>query len=160
MDSFKRSISTHIFTLVGFHFVPWFPLSLSVGYLTSIDSIHQWPVIRWWTIMFNLDAFIHMMGHVLVAVFVEYIQAWWHSTYATSLIVSLFVRCHFSWPDSSILSDIFIHYGDLVHYILYVAMTTCDISLLFLFMAIVLLCIWDCYMYICSHLLRFIIVLY
>ena len=123
-----------------------------MGYLTSVNSIHQWLVIRQWTIMFELDIFIHMMGHVLVAVCVEDLQAWWHSTYATSLIVSIFMRCQLSWPNSSVLWDIFIHYGDLVHYILYVAMTTCDICLLCLFMAIVLLCIQDYYTsYFLSH---------
>ena len=39
MDSFKCSTSTHLFTFVCFHFVPWFPFSLSMGYLTSINSI-------------------------------------------------------------------------------------------------------------------------
>ena len=57
------------------------------------------------------------------------------------LIMPVFIRCQLSWPDSSVLSDIFIHYGYLVHYILYVAMTTCDICLLCLFISIVLLCI-------------------
>ena len=103
---------------------------------------------------------IRVMGHVLIAFCVEDLRAWWHSTCITSLMVLVFMRCHLSWPDSIILSNIFIHYGDLLHYILYVAMTTCDICLLFLFMAIVLLCIRDCYTYICSHMLGFIIVLY
>ena len=141
-------------------FVPWFPLSLSVRYLASVNGIHQWTVIRRWSIIFDLDTFIHVMGYVLIAVCVEDLQTWWHSICTTSLIMPVFMRCQLSWPDSIILSNIFIHYGDLVHYILYVAMTTCDICLLFLFMAIVLLCIWDCYMYICSHMLGFIIVLY
>ena len=144
--------STHLFTLFRLHFVPWFPLSLSMGYLASFNGRHQWSVIRRWTIMFDLDTFIHMIRYELVAVCIEDLRSWWHSTYATSLIVPIFMRCHFSWPDSSILLDIFIHYGDIVHYILYVAMTTCDICILCLFMAIVLLCIWDCYtMYLQSH---------
>ena len=71
--------------------------------------------------------FIRMMGHVPVVVCIEYLRAWWHFIYATSLIVPIFMRYHLSWPDSSILSDIFIHYGYLVHYISYMAMTTCDI---------------------------------
>ena len=82
------------------------------------------------------------------------------------------------------MSDIFIHYGDLdpfyifnfygdpdplyifimkilIYYILCVAMTKCvTFCISCLFMAIVLLCIRDCYMYICSHMQRLIIVLY
>ena len=125
--------------------LPWFRFSLLVRCLASFNDIHQWPVMRWWSIMFNLDTFIHVMGHVLVAICVKDLWDWWHFTYATSLIVSVFMRCHLSWLDSSILSDIFIHYENIVHYILYVAITTCDICLLCLFMAIVLLCIRDCY---------------
>ena len=68
------------------------------------------------------------------------------------------MRCQLSWLYSSILPYIFIHYGDLIHCILYVVMTTHGICISFLFMAIVLLCISDCYMYICSHMMRFIIV--
>ena len=150
----------HLFTLVRLHSVPWFTLSLSVGDLTSVNGIHQWSVIRRWSIMFELDTFIRVMGHVLIAVCIEDLWDWWHSAYATSLIMPVFMRCQVSCPDSSILSDTFIHYGDLVLYILYVAMTTCDICILCLFMAIVLLCIRDCYVYIFIHMLRFIIVLY
>ena len=139
MDSLKCLTSTHLFTLVRLHYVPWFPFSLSVGYLTSVNGIHQWPVIKWCSIMFDLDTFICVMGHVPVAVCVEHLWAWWHSIYATSLTVPVFMRYQFSWPDSSVLSYIFIHYGDLFHCILYMAMTTCDICILFLFMAIILL---------------------
>ena len=81
------------------------------------------------------------------------------------------------------MSDIFSHYGDLdpwyifnfhgdlgplyvfiieilIYYILYMAMTThVTVCISWLFMAIVLLCIWDCYMYL-SHVQSFIIVLY
>ena len=50
--------------------VPWFPFSSSVGDLASVNDIHQWPVIRRWTAMFNLDTYIHIVGLVLVPVFV------------------------------------------------------------------------------------------
>ena len=137
MGSFKCSTSTHLFKLFGLHFVPWFPFSLSVGDLASVNGIHQWPIIKWWTTMFDLDTSIHIVWHVLIVVYIEYLWDWWHSTYATSFIVQVFLRCHLSWPNSNILSDIFIHYGDLVHCTLYVVMTTHDICISCLFMGIV-----------------------
>ena len=82
--------------------VPWFPLSLSVGNLASVNGIHQWPVIRRWTTMFDLDTSIRIVGHVLIAVCVEDFLDWWHSIYATSLIVLVFMRFQCSWFDSSI----------------------------------------------------------
>ena len=82
--------------------VPWFQFSLSVGDLASVNSIHQWLVIRWWTTMFDLDTSIHIVGHVLVAVGVEDLPDWWHFLYATSLIVPLFMRFQLSWLDSSL----------------------------------------------------------
>ena len=93
----------HIYShLLDCTVVPWFPFSLSVGDLASINSIHQWPVIRWWTTMFDLDTFIHIIGHVLIAVCVEDFPNWWHSTYATSLIVPVFMIFWLSWLDSNI----------------------------------------------------------
>jgi len=82
--------------------VPWFPFSLSVGDLASVNGIHQWPVIRRWTTMFDLDTSIRIVGHVLVAVCVEDFLDWWHILYATSLIVPVFMRFQLSWLDSSI----------------------------------------------------------
>ena len=102
MDYFKCLTSTHIFTLVLLHYVPWFPFSLSMGYHASVNGIHQWPIIRRCSIMFDLDTFICMMGHVLVAICVEDLRAWWNSIYSTSLIVLVFMRCQLSWLDSSV----------------------------------------------------------
>ena len=39
--------------------------------------------------MFDLDTFIRIVGHVLVAVCVEEFPDWWHLLYATSLIVPI-----------------------------------------------------------------------
>ena len=83
-----------------------------------VNNIHQWLVIRRWTAMFDLDTSIHIVGHVLVEVCVEDLPAWWHSIYATSLIVPIFMRCQLFWPYSNVLSDIFIHYWD--RYSLYI----------------------------------------
>ena len=142
----------------------------------SVNGIHQWLAIRWWTTMFDLDTFIHIVGHVLIAVRVEEIPAWWYSIYATSLIVPVFMRFQLSWRDSSVyqissaIMEILIHcvysiimeiliyctssstLEILIYCILYVAMTThvtfCKSCL---FMAIVILCIWDCSMYLYSY---------
>ena len=113
--------------------------------------------------MFNLDTSIHIVGHVLVAVCVEYLLDWWHLLYATPLIVPVFMRFQLSWLDSSIcqifpatmeilICYIFSHYGDhgplyifIMEILIYVYCTWYHV--LCLFMAIVLLCIWDCYMY-------------
>ena len=59
-------------------------------------------VIRWWTTMFNLDTYIHIVRHVLIVVFVEDLPSWWNSTYSTSLIVPVFMRFQLSWFDSSV----------------------------------------------------------
>ena len=40
MDSSKCSTSTHLFTLVRSHYVPWFPFSLLVGYIVSVNDLH------------------------------------------------------------------------------------------------------------------------
>ena len=37
--------------------------------------------------MFNLNTFIRIAGHVLIAVCVEDLPNWWHLLYASSLIV-------------------------------------------------------------------------
>ena len=66
--------------------------------------------------MFDLDTSIHIVGHVLVVVCVEYLLDWWHLLYATSLIMPVFMRFHLSWLDSSIcqifpaILEILIHY--------------------------------------------------
>ena len=160
----------HIYShLLVFTLVPWFAFSLSVGDLVSINGIHKWPVIRRWTTMFDLDTSIHIVGHVLIAVCVEDLPYWWHLLYATSLIVPVFIRFQLSWLDSSIcqifpatmeilIYYIFSHYGDhgplyifIMEILIYVYCTWwwplmwCFLSCLF--MAIVLLCIWDYYMY-------------
>ena len=88
----------HIYShLVDCTLVPWFPFSLSAGDLASINGIHQWLVIKWWTTMFDLDTSIHIVGHVLVAVCVEYLSVWWHSIYSTSLMMPVFMRFYLSW---------------------------------------------------------------
>ena len=120
--------------------LPWFPFSLLVGNLTSVNGINQWSIIKLWTIMFNLNTFIHVMENILIVVCAEHLRAWWNHTYSTSLIMSVFMRCHLSWPNSSILSYIFIHYGNIVHSMCMV-MTTHDIYISCLFMSIVILCI-------------------
>ena len=102
MDYFKCSTSTHLFTLVWLHSVPWFPLSLSVVYLTYVNGIHQWLVIRWWNTMFNLDTSIYIVGYVLAVVCVEEFLDWWHFIYATSLIMPVFMIFELSWLDSSV----------------------------------------------------------
>ena len=143
--------------------VPWFPFSLSVGDLTSVNGIHQWPVIRWWTTMFDLGTSIHIVGHVLVAVYVEDLPDWWHLLYSTSLIMPVFMRFQLSWLDSNIcqtfpaIMEILIHCTSsstleiMIYCILYMAMTThVTFCISCLFMAIVLSCIWDCYMYLQS----------
>ena len=140
--------------------VPWFPFSLLVGDLESVNGIHQWLVIIWWTTMFNLNTSIHIVGHVLVAVCVEYLPAWWHSMYSTSLTVLVFMRYQISWFDSIVYQISSSIMEILIHCILYVVMSTHDICISCLFMDIVLLCIRSCYMYICIHMQRLIIVLY
>ena len=80
--------------------------------------------------------------------------------HATSFIVPVVKRCQLSWLYSSVYKMSSSIMEILIHCILYVVMTTHDICISCLFMAIVLLCIWDCYMYIYSHKTRFIIVLY
>ena len=94
MDYFKCLTSTHLFTLVRLHSIPWFPFpfSLSVGDLASVNDIHQWPVIKWWTTMFDLETSIHIGVHALVSDCVEDLWDWWHFIYATSLIMPVFMR--------------------------------------------------------------------
>ena len=113
MDSSKYSTSTHLFTLVRFHFVPWFPFSLSVGDLASVNGIHQWSVIRHWSVMFEFDTFIRVMRHVLATICVEDLWVWWHSIYATSLFVPVSMRFQLSCPYSSVPFDFFIQNGGL-----------------------------------------------
>ena len=97
--------------------VPWFPFSLSVGDLVSVNGIHQWLVIRRWTTMFELDTSIHIVGHVLVVVCVEDFLHWWHILYATSLNVPFFMRFQLSWLDSSICQIFPAIMENLIHYI-------------------------------------------
>ena len=106
----------HIYShLLVYILVPWFPFSLSVGDLASVNNIHQWPVIRQWTTMFGLDTSIHIVGHVHVEVCVEYFPYWWHFIYVTSLIMLVFMRFQLLWLDSSIcqiyssITEILIH---------------------------------------------------
>ena len=136
MDYFNCSNSTHLFTLVRLHFVPWFPFSVSMGYLTSVNGIHQWPVIRQWTTMFDLNTSIPIVGHVLVAVCVEDLSYWWHPLYATSLIMPVLMRFQPSWLDTSVCQifpatmEILIYCISssileiLIYFILYMVMTT------------------------------------
>ena len=117
--------------------------------------------------MFNLDTSIHIIGHVLVAVCVEDFPYWWYLLYATSLIVPVFMRFSALVTWFQYMSDISSHYGDLdplyifsLHgdhdplyiFILWIliylyCMWRSPHILSCLFMAIVLLCIRDCYMY-------------
>ena len=170
MDYSKCSTSTHLFTLVRLHSIPWFPFALLVGDLASVNGIHQWPVIRRWTTIFDLSTSISIVGHVLVAICVEEFPAWWDSTYATSLIVLAFMRFQLLWFDSSVcqissaIMEILIHCISsaimeiliycifsstleiLIYCILYMAMTThVTFCISCLFVSIVLLCIWNCY---------------
>ena len=142
MDTFKSSTSTHLFTLGRFHSIPWFPLSLSVGYLASINTIHQWPVIRWWTTMFDLDTSIRIVGHVLVAVCVEDFPDWWHPLYAASLIVPLFMRFQLSWLDSSICQT----------FLAIMEILICYISSVF--MEIMILCIYSSWRFWAIYIVR------
>ena len=120
----------HIYShLLDCTLVPWFPFSLSMGDLMSVNGIHQWLVIRRWTTMFNLDTSIHIVGLVLIVVCVEGLPDWWHLLYATSLdrasvheILSLVI-----WFQC--MSGIFSHYGDL------------DPLYIFSFMEILVVCI-------------------
>ena len=169
MYSSKCSTSTHLFTLVRFHYVPWFPFSLSVGDLASVNGIHQWPVIRRWTTMFNLDTYIHIVGHVLsglcrrpsilVAFHIWYLldhasvhELWWFDSSVYQISSSTMeILIHFI---SSVIMEILIHCISsstleiLIYCILYVAMTThVTFCISFIFMAIVILCIRDCSMY-------------
>ena len=52
--------------------------------------------------MFNLDTSIHIVGHVLIAGYVEDLLYWWNFIYATSLIMPVFMRFHLLWLDSSV----------------------------------------------------------
>ena len=91
-------------------------------------------VIRWWTAMFDIDTSIHIAGHVLIPVFVEDLLAWWHSIYATSLIMTVFMRFHLSWSwfqYFQCILDIFIHYGYLDP--LYILRYYGDLNLLYIF---------------------------
>ena len=101
MDPLKCLTSTHLLTLVSLHSSTLIPI-LSVGDLTSINGIHQWPIIRWWNNMFDLETSIHIVVYVLVVVCVEYFPVWWHSTYATYLIVPVVMIFQLSWLDSSV----------------------------------------------------------
>ena len=84
--------------------------------IVSVNGIHQWLVIRWWTNMFDLDTSIHIVGHLLVADCVEELLDWWHFIYATSLIMPVFMIFEFSWLDSNVcemfpaIMEILIHY--------------------------------------------------
>ena len=158
--------------------VPWFPFSLSVGNLASVNDIHQWPVIRQWTAMFDLDTSIRIVGHVLVAVCVEDFPDWWHHLYATSLIVPVFMRFQLLWLDPVYVRhfqpmEILIYlqpmeimvrsmlYIFIMEILIYVYCTWRWPHMFYhvscLFMAIVLLCIWDCYVFalICRVVLRY-----
>ena len=107
-------------------------------------------VIRRWTTMFDLDTSIHIVGHVLVAICVEYFLDWWYFLYATSWscqcswdfnsrdLIPVYVRyfqplvrswsiiyLHPLWRSCSV---VYLHHGDSDLCIWYVAMTTYVIS--------------------------------
>ena len=64
--------------------------------LASVNGIHQLPVIRQRTTVFDLNTSIHIVEHVLVADYVEDFPVWWHFIYATSLIMPVFMRFQLS----------------------------------------------------------------
>ena len=41
--------------------------------------------------MFDLETSIHIVGHVVVAIYVEELPDWWHLIYSTSLIIPVFM---------------------------------------------------------------------
>lgn len=44
--------------------VPWEPLSLLVASLFPVNSLQNWPVIKWFYIIFDFDTCIHMLEFV------------------------------------------------------------------------------------------------
>ena len=141
--------------------VPWFPFSLSVGDLASVNGIHQWPVITWWSIMFDLDTFIHMMGHVLAAICVEDLWAWWHFIYATSLTMPVSIGYQFSWLYSSVPLDVFIQHEDLISlYIVRGGDHMWHVFIMPIHGHCIIMYLRTATLHICSHMQRLIIVLY
>ena len=67
--------------------------------------------------MFELDTYIHIVRHVLIAVRVEYLPDWWHFMYATSLIVPVFMRFQLSWLNFSICQMFLAIMEILIYYI-------------------------------------------
>ena len=96
------------------HLVPWHPFSSSVGYLMSINGRSQWLVSIRCFIMFDLNTFIHMMGHVPSMISVEYLRLWSHSIYDTTSIATKPMGFQFSYHSSVLhyVLDVFIQYGD------------------------------------------------
>ena len=92
MFDLKTSINTY-----WMHSVPRNPFSSSVGCLTFVNGIHQWPAIRWRVIMFDLNTYIDMMGHVPSSIFVEDLKVWWNSIYASTLIIIVPMGFQFSY---------------------------------------------------------------
>ena len=141
--------------------VPWFPFSLLVGDLASVNGIHQWPLIRRWTTMFDLDTSICIVVHVLVAVCASLICYLLNRAivHEISALVTWFHICQiFPATMEILLYYIFSHYGDhgplyifIMEILIYVYCTWRWPHMWYhvscLFMAIVLLCIRDCYMY-------------
>ena len=111
--------------------------------------------------------------HVLVEFCIEDLWDWWHSIYATSLIMPVFMRFQLSWFDSSVFQTSSAIMEILIHcissYSMEILIPCISSSWIFwsiiycawrwphmshfvcLFMAIVLLCIRDCYMYLQSY---------
>ena len=85
-----------------------------VGCLASINSIHQWPVIKLCLFVFELNTCIHVLGHVPSSICVEDLILWCHSIYATTLIMMIPMGFHFSYQRSVPyhVPDVFIQYGD------------------------------------------------
>ena len=107
--------------------------------------------------MFNLGTSIRIVGHVLIAVCIEDLPDWWRLLYATSLsmpvheISSLVTWFQYMLEISSYYGDhdpLYIFIMDIMIYVY----CTWQWPLMWyyvscLFIAIVLLCILDCYMY-------------
>ena len=83
--------------------VLWFPFSLLVGDLTSVNGIHQWSVIILWTTMFNLDTSIQIVRHVLVVVCAHLVRVLPH--YTTLLSTSCCMMRDASMPSFQRISS-------------------------------------------------------
>lgn len=54
-----------VITFTNCTVVPWEPFPLWVVPLVHVNGLHQWPVRRWFSSMFDCDTFIHMLKFIL-----------------------------------------------------------------------------------------------